>query len=142
MPDPLAEAHARADRVARLFGSAADPPITGELLDAYRRRMAEHFQPRAVDQAIRSVSLKYAPPPAFEQLERQIYDAATQFARSPASAPPGGLRAIVTPDQSGRTITEYVGDCGAWLSNFAMPVRRVVKFKCQTGLNSRLRGLQ
>ncbi len=139
MSDPFAEAHARADRLARLFGSTAAQPETGEPVVDYRRRLAARFQRRALDPAIRDVALRYVPAAAFDQIERQIYDQAEEFGRSAASAPPGKLRAIASDDQSGRAITEFVGDPNAWMNAFAMPLRRVVRFRCSTSLNAKLR---
>src|SRR5690349_3320269 len=42
--DEIAEATARCDSVARLYGTTASAPVPGETPLAYRRRLAAHYQ--------------------------------------------------------------------------------------------------
>jgi hypothetical protein len=67
-------------------------------------------------------------PNAFEVVEQQIYADAMSEATHPTTFRPGELRAVATPDASGRTITRYFGDPGACWSQFNPPVRHVRRF--------------
>jgi len=117
----LAQAQARADSIAGLFGNRALPPIPGESPLAYRRRLANDFKQHSAkfkDKALGTMDAD-----VLGVVEEQIYHDAETAARAPNRAGPGRLIPIREVDEAGRTITRYTGDNMAWMSMFMSPGR-------------------
>jgi hypothetical protein len=115
-------AHAKADRVAQMFGDSAPPPVAGERLLDYRARVLAPFQKHSA--RFKDTSLtKIGDPTALGMVEDAIFaDAAHAATRS------GELRYITTPDGSGRPISRPIGSDGSCWDKFNPPVRYVRKF--------------
>jgi hypothetical protein len=110
----LAAAQTRADSVAARFGGSVSSPIPGEGELDYRKRLAEQFQPHSP----RFSHSRLSPLDAatFGMIEAEVYADAVRAAD--ASVQPGTLKAIEERDRSGRLVTRYVGDVGAFLAPF------------------------
>ena len=114
--EAAADAQARCDSVAQVFGRRAPRMLNGETLLAYRKRMAKDYKshsPRWKD-----VDLAVLPEAAFAPIEELIYADAMSAGLNPASAPAGQLREIRRTDQTGRVISTFVGAPDAWLGEF------------------------
>jgi len=113
----------RADQALQPFARRAGPPLLGEPIMSYRRRLAGEVQkhsPKWKDFPLAGVRAD-----AFEsQIEAAIYQDA---AATPPRAEPGVLRAIPRPSYGGHTIVEYIGQPSDWMDQFAGPVRQFVK---------------
>ena len=121
-------AQAKADRVAHAYGDAAPAPMTGETLMAYRARLASVYQ--KFSRSFKDSDLhRIGDPSAMSGIEDTIYNDAMTEARHPtaASLRPGELRAVKTPDASGRMITKYFGESSACWDQFNPPIRYVTK---------------
>jgi hypothetical protein len=117
-------AQARAHAVARAFGDSAPPPLVGESLHDYRARLASPYLKHS--KALQGANLaKIHDPNAFNAIEDQVYTDAAREAMHPTSFRPGELRAIATPDASGRVITRYVGDPNACWDQFNPGIRYI-----------------
>jgi hypothetical protein len=131
--EEIADAQARCDSVAQMFGKSARQAIRGERGPAYRRRLVDDYKQYSPNW--KDVDLAALPIGAFAVAEAQIYNDAMTAARSPASAPAEGLRQIKIPREGGLHMYEYVGNPDAWMRQFKPPVRRRVEsfLKMNTG---------
>ena len=125
-PQAKARAHARAETLARAFGSAAPDPAPSESSLQYRKRLANNFQGLSPDW--KAVDLRPLPKNTFERIEEKIYADAVQEARKPTrlTIPPGQLVERITTDQTGRQIKTYYGDPAACWDVFKVPPKRVI----------------
>jgi 8-oxo-dGTP pyrophosphatase MutT (NUDIX family) len=114
--EAAADAQARCDSVAQVFGRRAPRMLNGETLLAYRKRMAKDYKTHS--QTWKDVDLASLPESAFAPIEKFIYADALNAGMNPASAPPGMLREIRRTDQTGRVISTFVGVPDAWLCEF------------------------
>ncbi len=104
----LREVQARADEAYRSHGTQAPPPVHGEALADYRRRLAAPMARYSTDWA--AVPLhSVAAGAGLDVVERTIYADAVAAARSPRDVAPGTLREIVSRDAAGRPATEFFG---------------------------------
>lgn len=117
----MADAQCKADSVFQAHGLRAPRAMDGEKLDAYRKRLVKKVQAFSAKLKGIDFSTLKADSDAFGILEGQVYADALAMARSPIGVPAGSLRAINKQDQAGRTITEYVGTCNSWMSDFKRP---------------------
>lgn len=112
----IAETRARADATYQaVTGRPASAPLPGESPISYRKRMADglrKFSTKFKEERVDSLSGA-----AFEIVEGQIYADAMAAAKRPENLPPGQLRKIIRND-SGHTVTEYMGDPKAAWRNF------------------------
>ena len=104
----MADAQARADSVYALHGKAAPRPMDGEDLIAYRRRLLSDMRPHSAQW--KAVDLAQLGADALGVAETQIYADAERIGRCPPADALGGLREIKRRDQTGREISEFVGD--------------------------------
>lgn len=92
-------------------------PFRDEEEDDYRLRCLSALQP-----AIRGFEDlridKYLRPENVDYIEKQMFEAARQEARSPTRVPDGELREVRRVDQSGRPILEFFGKPSAWMAQF------------------------
>ncbi len=105
-----------AEPLAQAFGDSAGAPrwLNGETVPEYRRRLIDPYKKHS--RAWRDVDLNGLPDQALDEVEKQIRADALQAATHPANMPVGMLREIQSRDQTGRTITRFVGsdDAAAW----------------------------
>ncbi len=131
----LASAQARADASYLMFGEQAPPAMAGETVPDYRRRLAKGLQ--KYSQHWKSVDLgstAFADDNVFEPVETQIYNDAQAAAKSAVDVPAGTLR-MMERRADGHTIREFVGNPGAWMSQFAGP-----RWRATSDWNSNLGG--
>lgn len=113
-----ADAQARADVAYSAQGQNAPPPMNGELLLSYRRRLAngqKSHSKRAKDVDVLSI----ADDASLKVFEDMIYADSLAASRDPTTVPAGQLRAIKKMDHTGmRQITEFTGDPSVWMGKF------------------------
>lgn len=131
--DALAAIQSRADSVAAMYGDRASPPISGEAVLDYRRRMLKRFQPHSA--RFKNTRFDALDEATITTVEDQVYADAVNSARETQAATPGVLVPVESQDRSGRTITKYHGDIGAFLAPFVSgaTVSRIVR--PQRGVN-------
>lgn len=120
----MADAQAKADSVASMFGKSAGRPLNGEGLLAYRKRQLKAFQAHSKDW--KDVNLGILDATTLNIAERSIYADAMTAARTPTDLPVGTLREIRQADRTGRVISTFHGDMNAWMGDFKSPKRRLV----------------
>ena len=126
----IAEAQARADSVASMFGERATAPLFGESPRAYRRRLAAQFQPKSAEWS--KVKLAEIKDDAmFDIAESRIYADAQAASMSPGAFSGESLREIIKTDAAGRRIIEFIGNIGGFINQFKAPSRKVTGFNKQ-----------
>jgi hypothetical protein len=145
-PDPIADRRlssemanyqARADRIAAIFSAHAPSPMQGEKLTNYRRRLLRPFQ--QYSELYKKIDLcTLGTPELLHAAEEIIYGDAEKYGSNMQQhlAGTGVLREIKRRDETGRMISEFVGDPKVWLGQFSMPRRRVVKFHVPQGMQN------
>lgn len=118
------EAQARADRVCRLWGKRAPEAMMGEPVRSYRRRLLKPLQQFSDEYSKVDLNL-ISDPRTFDIAERAIFADAARASSDNSRQPRGVLREIVREDQSGRRISEFVGDVSVTLEPFRMQPYRV-----------------
>jgi len=114
--DALATAQSRADSVSAMLGDRAPAPMAGETSLDYRRRLVKRFAPHSPTlKAARFDSLDDG---TLTLLEDRVYADAANAARTTGDASPGVLIPFEERDRSGRFITKYYGDIGAFMAPF------------------------
>ena len=120
----IAEVRFRADSVYQaVLGRPVPDAIPGESPISYRKRLADglkKFSTMYATERLDSLSGN-----VFTGVEDRIYADAVAAAKTPAVVPAGQLRAI-TRNDSGHTITEYVGDPSATWAPFQMGAGAIV----------------
>jgi hypothetical protein len=117
----MADAQARADAIAIEFGEKAPPPLSGEKLFDYKRRLLRRYQRFSPD--FKEIDLhKVTDPAVFFGIENRVYADAVKAAGMPEVGV-GQLRAV-TKTQHGHQITTFYGSPSAWMNQFAPPSRR------------------
>lgn len=129
--DAMADAENKADSVAHALGMPAHStkPMLGEKPTAYRLRMARKLQVHSP--AYKEVNLQAiaaADTKAFGLAEAAIFADATKVASRPTEISAGQLRQVKRRDESGREITEFVGDTMACWGQFVAPSRKASGF--------------
>jgi hypothetical protein len=120
----LANAQAKCDSVASLFGLRAPAPLVAEKALDYRRRILRPFQRHSAQFA--AVDLwGVRDPKVFSGIEQTIYADATKAAGMP-EAMVGQLRPRIRRTDSGHTEITWSGDPRVWMSPFAGATRRYV----------------
>jgi hypothetical protein len=115
----------RADAALQPHGKRAGPPLFGEPIGVYRKRLAG--QVAACTEKWASFPLSGVRDDAFEaQIELQIYSDAAVAARNPI-VPEGELRCIPGKTYGGHKINTYHGEPRTWMDPIAGPVRQFVK---------------
>jgi hypothetical protein len=122
-----ADAQARADEVAQLFGKQAKRWLTGESLPAYRRRLATDF--RVHSPQWKDVKLSDLPDNAFVNIEKAIYADAAAAAVSPSDLAEGEFRKVTKTDpDTGLKQIHWFGN-HSFIKDLGRPGRRVVGFR-------------
>jgi hypothetical protein len=101
------EAQARADAVYRLTGREAPPPIAGERLFDFRRRLRAPLQSESPQFA--KIDLCKTNADVLDAIEPVVFADAAAAARDPSKIPGGTMRKTESRDATGRTITEWHG---------------------------------
>jgi hypothetical protein len=119
------EEQATAHATLSPFKRAAPPPLQGEQLDQYERRLTYEVQKVAPN--FKDINLYDAKGDAFKLLKKQVYADARQEAHHPTQIPDGELREVVNYDQAGRPSYTFHGSPSAWMKNFEPDDKRYVK---------------
>jgi colicin import membrane protein len=122
------DAQARADNAYRAIGKNAPPPMAGERILNYRKRLLEPLKYYA-GEAYAKVSLKPLDPDALQVMETAIYDAAVKY---DPPIPAGQLRKITRRSDSGHVIHEYVGDWRDANRGLIQPLPKVGELRRRT----------
>jgi hypothetical protein len=117
------EEQARAHEALRPFNRHAPPPLQGEQLDQYERRLTYEVQKVAPN--FKDMNLYEARGDAYKLLKQQVYADARQEASSPTQIPEGTLREVVSYDASGRPSYSYFGSPKVWMDMFAAPRKKL-----------------
>lgn len=121
----MSAAQARADSVFTGFGKSASAPMQAETLQAYRLRMARDLKVHSLKWKDVNLDVVAIDSAAFDAIEADIYEAARLAARNPTDLVGGAERAITRTD-SGRPITEFVGN-DSFVRAFTLPPRSVTQ---------------
>jgi hypothetical protein len=123
--EAMADAQARCDAVANLYGSSAPRPLDGESLLAYRKRLLRPYQPQSA--RFKNVDLTTAALDSvtFDALEAAIFEDARAASKNP-SVPEGRLMQRERRLPGGHTETTFYGQPSAWMRQFGGR-RRYVK---------------
>jgi hypothetical protein len=119
------ERQAAADTALRSWGGSAPPPMSGERLLDFRRRLLRPLLKHSKEWA--SVNLDELKEPLFSPIEKSVFADAIAASTDNSSVPTDYLREIITVDKSGRHISTFVGQPKAWMSAFSGHRRRVLK---------------
>ena len=125
----IADAQANADMVCQSWSGSARPPMQGERLLDYRRRLLRPWM--GYSKEFRDVEVNTLDEPLLTPIERRVFADAIA-ASDPSIAPEGQLRCTRRRDQTGREIYEYHGEPKSWMAAFAGQRRRVIGIKTTT----------
>jgi len=117
--DLISATHARADSVARLYGTTASQIVPGEDSLQYRRRLLAPFAKHS--ERHRTTRTESIPADLIGVVEEQIYNDAATAALDSASHTPGALVPIQERDTAGRLVTRFVGDIATAFAPFMTP---------------------
>jgi 8-oxo-dGTP pyrophosphatase MutT (NUDIX family) len=134
LPKPLSDTErksyidtqSRWDKVANAFADSAPPPMVGESVLGYRKRLTGVYQKYCPDLA--KVNLDGLNDDSMDNIEPLIHKAALNAAHNPTDAPGSVLREVKTRDDSGRLVSTFHGLPGTWMDQFKSSTRRVVGF--------------
>jgi hypothetical protein len=115
---------ADADMACRAWGAAAVPPLHGEQLLDYRKRLLRPLIKYSTQ--FKDVSLDELREPLLTPIEKSIFADAIKASTDNSSAPDDYLREVTTTDQTGRRVTSFYGQPRAWMNQFAGQRRRLV----------------
>jgi len=124
--EEYADCQARADAVYQQYGKSAPRPMDGEGLMAYRKRLLRTVQPHSKIWAKADLAT-IGDSTAFSIAEAAIYADAQTAASSIGPEVGNGLRAIRRRNDAGHNVTTFAGRAGAWMDDFRMPVKSLVK---------------
>ncbi|MBN9488262.1 MAG: hypothetical protein J0H44_13585 [Alphaproteobacteria bacterium] len=125
--DRLAEKRVAIDDAYHGFGMTAPRPLSGEGMVTYRKRALRPLQRYSSQWKDIDLGVLAADEGAFDIAEAQILAAAKEEAREPKMVTAGTLRAIVSRDDAGHTITKFYGKPSVWMSRYMGGNRRYVK---------------
>jgi hypothetical protein len=110
--------------LSKFPGRQAPPPLQGEQLDQYDRRLTYEIQ--KVAPHYKDLNLYETRGDAYKLMKEQIKADALQEARNPTMIPEGTLKEVVSYDAAGRPSYTYFGSPSAWLKDFTGEKRRLV----------------
>jgi hypothetical protein len=116
-----------ADTACRAWGAAAVPPLHGEQLLDYRRRLLRPLMKYSKEFA--SVDLDELREPLITPIEKSVFADAIKASADNSSVPADYLREVVTTDRTGRRISTFYGQPKTWMQQFSGNRRRVVGFR-------------
>jgi hypothetical protein len=113
----------QADQACRAWGAAARPPLHGEQLLDYRRRLLRPLMKYSKEFA--AVDVDTLVEPLIGPIEKSVYQDAIKASTDNASAPEDYLREVTTTDATGRRITTFYGQPKTWMRQFSCQRRRL-----------------
>jgi hypothetical protein len=115
--DPrFADVQARADAALSYHGKKSLPPLVGESLLAYRKRLVKSLQSFSPDW--KGVDIRKMNADAMDVIENRVFADAISAAESPETVAIGALREIRETDDAGRVSTRFVGRWSAAMQPF------------------------
>jgi hypothetical protein len=120
----FSEAQARADKVYSAFGGNAAPPMSGESLMAYRRRLLRPLMSHSetfkdLDVGVASLDRKL-----FDTVERGVHNEAIAASRNPLNVVAGHLQ-VREQTRDGHIFRSFHGSPMVWMRTF-MPAGKAV----------------
>lgn len=128
----FADVQARADTVMRALGSAAEPPMAGEDLVAYKIRTTRRMQPRSKRWKGVELQIIAADSVALDRVIEEIRSDAMADAMSTEGMKPFVHREIVRTLPGGHVSREWIGN-GSFIKELSRPVRHVAYIGTRTG---------
>jgi hypothetical protein len=113
-----------ADTACRAWGAAAVPPLHGEQLLDYRRRLLRPLMKHSKEFA--AVDLDELREPLLTPIEKSVFADAIRASHDNSSVPEDYLREVTTTDHTGRRITCFYGQPRSWMNAFAGQRRRLI----------------
>jgi 8-oxo-dGTP pyrophosphatase MutT (NUDIX family) len=121
----------RCDSIYVALGETMPRLMPGENLTAYRHKLAADLKKHTKYKDV-ELSAIAADSTGFDLMVDDIFDKASEFAKSPARLKPGELVQRTTRSDSGHTMHTYDGSSAAWMQQFAGPVQNhATKFLTQ-----------
>jgi len=120
----------QADQACRAWGAAALPPLHGEQLLDYRRRLLRPLMKHSKEFA--SVNVDELCEPLITPIERSVFADAIKASTDNASVPADYLREVVTTDSTGRRISSFYGMPKTWMAQFSGQRRRLIGIRTTT----------
>ncbi len=115
----IAAARHRADSIYARLGRPLPELMPGETPSSYRKRLAHGL--RDFSPQLKHTNMDSVPDAALGAIEDKIYQDALEAAKQPSANPRGTLRPHTYVDGTGHNVTEYHGDCLAWMAPFMAP---------------------
>ena len=128
----LALVQERFDSLASLWGEKAPPPMSGEKIMAYRKRLLRRYLKHSPAFAKVDLDLVSADANAYSAIESQVIADSMQKSNSP-DVPDGVLRMRTRKLPSGHIENTFVGSPLAWMNQFASTRRYVTKIRTPKG---------
>jgi hypothetical protein len=121
------ERQSAADTACRAWGAAAVPPLHGEQLLDYRRRLMRPLMKHSKEFA--AVDLDELREPLLTPIEKSVFADAIRASHDNSSVPADYLREVTTTDHTGRRITNFYGMPKTWMREFSGQRRRLIGIK-------------
>jgi hypothetical protein len=118
------EHQSMADTAWRSWSGAAPPPLSGERLLDFRRRLLRPLMKHSTQ--FSSVDVDELREPLITPIEKSVFADAIKASTDNASAPEDYLREVTTTDATGRRITSFYGMPKTWMKQFAGQRRRLI----------------
>jgi hypothetical protein len=128
----FADVQAKADAVMRTLGSAAEPPMRGEDLVAYKIRTHRKMQPHSSKWKGVDLGIIAADQAALENVLVEIRADATAAGLSPVGMPEFQHRMITKQMPGGHIERSFIGN-GTCFRQMSRPVRHVASFGTRSG---------
>jgi hypothetical protein len=124
------EHQSMADTAWRAWSGAAPPPLSGERLLDFRRRLLRPLMKHSTQ--FSSVDVDELHEPLITPIEKSVFSDAIQASTDNSSVPEDFLREIVTVDKTGRRISSFIGQPRSWMKEFAGQRRRLIGIRNTT----------
>ncbi len=125
----LREEQADVDTLFAIHGLSAPPARADSSVNGYRRALAPMLARYLPDgHTLRALEWSDIPSDALPIFYSQLKAAVQESAFRPDSVPPGKMEKRIRRDQSGREVTEWIGQ-DSFVKDFAPPVTRRAKIR-------------
>jgi hypothetical protein len=120
----------QADQACRAWGAEARPPLHGEQLLDYRRRLLRPLMKYSTQ--FKDVNVDELAEPLITPIEKSVFADAIKASADNSSVPADYLREVVTTDATGRRISTFYGSPKTWMNQFAGQRRRLIGIRTTT----------
>ena len=118
---------AAADTACRAWRAEARPPLHGEQLLDYRRRLLRPLMKFSTQ--FKDVDLDELREPLLTPIEKLVFADAIRASTDGSTLPEDTPREVVTVDRTGRHISSFYGQPKAWMKTFSGQRRRLIGIK-------------